>query len=124
MEVAADEDDGGGDVGEGLVEVGAAFVAGEDAAPGEEPGVGPFDRPAFAGFGVGVLGRWWWWWWCGRSFSGVVAAAADVRGEAAAAGVGATCFGVVAAVGVELGRWLAVFEGVGDAGWEEVEEGL
>ena len=44
---SAAEDECGGELGEGEVELWSSFPAGRDAAVVVEPGVGAFDRPAF-----------------------------------------------------------------------------
>jgi hypothetical protein len=77
-------------LGEGEVELGAAFVAGCDAAVFVEPGVGAFDRPAVGDLGV-----------ADTALAGPVAFG-DVRFDAALTQRGADVFGVVAAVGQKL----------------------
>jgi len=87
---SAAEDEGAGELGEGEVELGAAFVAGCDAAVFVEPGVGAFDRPAVGDLGV-----------ADAALAGPVAFG-DVWLDAAFTKRGAEVFGVVAAVGQQL----------------------
>jgi hypothetical protein len=86
---ASADDEGGGEVDEGEVELGSAFPAGGEAAVVVEPGVGAFDRPAVAAVGVAA--------------AALAAAAAfrDVWFDAARLELVAEVVGVVAAVGVE-----------------------
>ena len=91
VESAAD-DEGGGELGEGEVELGSSFPAGAEASLVVQPGVGAFDRPALVGVFV-----------ADASGSGF-AFARDARRDAAFAERVAEPVGVIAAVGEQAGR--------------------
>jgi hypothetical protein len=87
---SAAEDEGAGELGEGEVELGAAFPADGDAAVVVQPGVGAFDHPAFGCLWVAGASL------AGRSFLD------DARNDPALAQRDTDVFGVVAAVGEQL----------------------
>ena len=94
-------------MGEGEVELGAAFVADADATVFVEPGVGAFDRPAFGDLGV-----------ADTALAGPVAFG-DVRFDAAFTQRGADVFGVVAAVGQKL---VGSFAAAAAQGWDRIDD--